>query len=173
MPDKIVAQHTGFVERWREVRADEFAQEVVLVQPLTGGQSIPTRDGAPNAADIRSGQGAAGATILTVPAGRTWIGTATLEVSHAAAMGAAAATVTGSIDISGAGSTPAPGKLVEIALAIPATTATAAIGAADTLSVTIPDVVIVAPSANSVVLTVVAGGATVVRGVVVGALVAQ
>lgn len=137
-----------------------------------GKQPVPVAEAAPPAANLRGGRGAAaGATILTVPAGRTWKGEVHLTGQAANAIGAAAATHTADLVLAGAGATPAPGTLLSVALALPATTATATQGSYGRDSVSMP-MVIVAGSADAVVTIAASAGMTAVRASARGELIA-
>lgn len=134
--------------RLRDMGGGVFAEEVAAVQP-------------PPAADsVLGGAGDQGATILTVPAGRTWRGSLSLAASAQAAIGTAAASTGARLDIAGAGSLPAAGTLLRIPLAVPATTATATMGAGATGSISARDVTIIAGAA-AVTVTVVAEAVSV------------
>jgi hypothetical protein len=88
--------------------------------------ALPVVVPAPAAANILAGQAAvtatqAAATFLTIPQGRTWQGTITMNCSVAnAAAGTALSLAEGVVSISGAGATPAAGPLMQVdALAAP------------------------------------------------------
>lgn len=121
------------------------------------------RQSAPFAADIRGGRGAlAGDVILTVPAGRTWRGTVHLTAQASQAIGAAAAVHTADINLAGVGATPAPGTLLSVAVAVPATTATATEGAAGRDDVSMP-LTIVAAGVDATLTIAASAGVTAVR----------
>lgn len=149
--------------RFREVAPGVFAQEVVLAQPLAGVQKQPTAASTPVpvAADVVGGRGAAaGAVVLTVPAGRTWRGVLELAASAVAAIGAAAANRSARLDLAGVGATPAAGVLLEVPLALPVTAATATMGAGASLASS-TSLVIVAAAVDAVVTL--QGDATTMR----------
>lgn len=158
--------------RMREVAPGVYAAEVVLAQPLAGAQGVPVVQAIPLAADVQGGTGAAGATILNVPAGRTWRGSVAVAVSAVAAIGAAAVTLAGRVNVAGVGAVPAVGALVECPVSLAVTTATATMGASGHNSVVVTDVLVVAPAGNAVTLAVAADAGANVRATARGMLVA-
>jgi hypothetical protein len=104
----------------------------------------------PNPANVLHGETAAIATIITVPAGRTWRGTLVIAGAVAAAAGAAAINAIANIKVNGTGSVPTAGtNLLTLPLSTPVVAAATA-GIAIAASVTLTDVVVVAPPANAV-----------------------
>lgn len=149
------------------------ADDAAWAAKLAGGRPpVPIVQGAPPAANVVGGRGAAvGAEVLRVPAGRTWRGEVHLASSSSAAIGAAAAVHVASLNLAGAGAaaTPAPGVLLELATALPATAATAVMGSSGRADANMP-LVIVAGTADAVVTL--AGTATAMRASARGELIA-
>lgn len=165
MADRVIDFGAGDSRRVRDSGAGIYVPEVYIANP-----SVPVSPPTPAAADVVGGTGAAGATILTVPAGRTWRGVVALAAAASAAIGTAAATVVAAVNVAGAGATPAAGALVQMALALPITLAAATNGAAQANSVSLPDVVVIAPAGNAVTLTVTADAGVEARGTARGVL---
>lgn len=135
--------------------------------------STAVRTAPPVAANVVGDQGAAaGAVILTVPAGRTWSGVVRLSGQATAAVGAAAATVTAELTLAGAGAIPAPGVLVGLALALPVTTATATMGAQAADRTEVPVVIVAAAGAPATLTLNASAGMTAVRASARGVLIA-
>ena len=127
-------------------------------------------DAVPAIANIVSGRATAdAATIITIPAGRTWKGKVTLAASLSAALNTAAVAAVPTVSIAGAGATPAAGAILGRPLHVPLSTATATngsyvAGTADT------DLIVTAPAGNAVTLTLQLGGATAASATAAGVL---
>lgn len=91
-------------------------------------------------------------TLLTIPAGRTWVGSLAISGTNTAAAGA---TAIATIATAGSGVIPAAGALLKVHCSTVGTTA--GLAAANN---NISDVVVVAPAANSVTLTLTNSTAT-------------
>lgn len=139
---------------------------------VTGSPLVTSSAGSavPATANIVSGRATAdAATIITVPAGRTWKGTVSLTASLATAIGAAATAATPTVSIAGAGATPAAGAILGRPLNVAASAATATNGSnvagnADT------ELTVAAPAGNAVTLTLQLGGATAASATATGLL---
>lgn len=118
-----------------------------------GGASL----GAPPAADIldaRSHQVAAGtATVLTVPAGRTWVGTVNITVSAGNEPVTATGSVIATLQTAGAGVTPTAGSYFGTSVVLPGTVAGALSGVTGDNSAA-TTFTVVAPAANAVTLAI-------------------
>lgn len=92
----------------------------------------------------------AATTVITVPAGRTWVGTVLVScgVQNAAAL-ASAGEARGTVSVAGGGATPAAGTLFEIECVVGANAAAGTVGDGDNNSGSLP-FVIAAPAANAV-----------------------
>lgn len=131
---------------------------------------VAVTQGAPSAANVVGGSAAvAGGELLRVPVGRTWRGQVHLACSSSAAIGAAAAVHLARLDLAGIGAKPAPGVLLELPVALAATTATATQGVQGRADATVL-LVIVAGTADAVVTM--NGTATVMRATARGELIA-
>lgn len=161
MADKVVNQ-----QRLRDLGGGVFAPEVTIGMPA--GSSVPVQSATPLPADVLGGTGGGGQTILTVPAGRTWKGSLSLSVSVSAAVGAAGGPQTCGLDLTGAGATPAAGRIVQVTVVLPTTTATATAGAAGDNAAHLSDVVIVAGAGAPAVLAVTGSASGTARGVLIG-----
>lgn len=95
---------------------------------------------------------AAAQTLLTIPAGRTWVGSIALAGTNSAAAGA---TAIATIATAGTNVIPAAGPLLKVHCSTVGTTAGLA-----SQNNAISDVVVVAPAANSVTLTLTNSTAT-------------
>lgn len=168
MADRVVYDlATGTPRRYRDLNGQSWVPEVYLTNP-----SVAVTTSTPTAANIVGGRGAAsGAEILRVPAGRTWRGEVHLTGQAANAIGAAAAVHTADIVLAGAGATPAAGTVLSVALALPATTATATQGTYGRDAVSMP-FVIVAGGADAVLTVSASAGMTAVRASARGELIA-
>lgn len=93
---------------------------------------------------------ASGGTIITVPAGRIWIGTVTISASAIVASGGAAVTASARVSVLGAGANPPAGDYVRLDLVSPASLL-AAIGTGCNSSISAP-LIVAAPVGNSVEL---------------------
>jgi hypothetical protein len=128
------------------------------VDPQGNGASVLMQNGTGSAANILDGLVTAAGTLLTVPAGRTWVGTIQANGTVTTATGGAQAAATVSVATAGAGVIPAAGTYVQLSLVAPASAAsssgTAAAGEVDI------QLQVVAPSANAVTLTVANSGMT-------------
>jgi hypothetical protein len=91
-------------------------------------------------------------TLLTIPAGRTWVGSIALAATNSAASGA---TAIASISTAGTGVTPAAGALLKVHCSTVGTTAGLA-----SQNNEIGPVTVVAPTGNSVTLTLTNSTAT-------------
>lgn len=105
----------------------------------------------PNAASILAGVATTnGGTIITVPAGQTWMGTVTLSASVLVAVGGAAVSASARVSTAGTGVLPAAGDYLRLDLGAPAAgTALAGSSANNGVAGTM---VVTAPSGNSVTL---------------------
>jgi hypothetical protein len=124
--------------------------------------SLPTDVAVPAAADIVAGHQAFTATtpattVITVPAGRTWRGSVSLTcavTNQAAATGTANAL--GVVTTAGVGVTPAAGTYVSCEARAGGNAATGTVGSQGNDSLTVPEMVVVAPAGNAVTLAVAA-----------------
>lgn len=121
------------------------------------GAKAPVTQAAPSSANVLDGYATSNSTagpttLLTVPAGRTWVGTLTLQ---AAISNAAANAVNGNasvgMSIAGVGSTPPNGNVAGVVALCGANAATGTVGSQDSTSVSVP-LTIIAPAGNSVLL---------------------
>ena len=122
------------------------------------GYSLPTDVAVPAAADMLSGHQAfvatvGATTVITVPAGRTWVGAVALacDVALAAAVvttGRAFAQVT----TAGTGVTPAAGTYLSCEARAGANAATGTVGSQESTSLVVPDFYVAAPAGNAVTL---------------------
>lgn len=117
--------------------------------------TLPVSSGAPGAADILVGHQAftasGGTTVITVPAGRTWVGQITIacDVGIAAAS-AVAGQALGLVSTVGAGATPAAGNHLSCEARAGANGATGTVGSSGAATVVVPDFYVVAPAGNAV-----------------------
>jgi hypothetical protein len=118
----------------------------------TSGQSIPA------AANVLDGWLNAAGTLLTIPAGRTWIGTISIAATLVNAAGGAAAGARPTISTAGAGVVPAAGAVLGCDLSV-AVSAAAANGNQDSNFVS-QRLVVVAPGGNAVTLAAAASTST-------------
>jgi hypothetical protein len=92
----------------------------------------------------------AATTVITVPAGRTWVGTVTIQCAAAeVAAGLVAATATGIVSTAGVGVTPAAGTVLRCDALVAANAAGGTISADSASSVSQP-LIVVAPAGNPV-----------------------
>lgn len=93
-------------------------------------------------------------TVVTVPAGDTWVGTVSLSCACVeAAAGAVQASALGVVSVAGAGATPPAGNLFAVQAVAGANAATGLTGTSDSTFGSIP-LVVVAPAANAVTVQV-------------------
>jgi hypothetical protein len=109
-------------------------------------------------ANILDGWTNVAGTLLTIPAGRTWIGVISITASLVNAAGAAAASARPTISTAGAGVIPAAGTILGCDLSV-AISAAAANGNQDSNSVS-QRLVVIAPAGNAVTLTTAASTST-------------
>lgn len=139
---------------------------VLSVQGVASMTPVQTIPGAPSAANILAGQlshtaTTAATTILTVPAGRTWVGTLTISCAvQSPAANATTSSARGAIATAGVGVTPAAGTYLACEAKNGANAATGTVGTQAAQTVFIPFIVI-APGGNSVTIT---GTTTIVGG---------
>ena len=140
---------------------------------------LPTTSGAATAANVLTGfqsftSTTAATTVVTIPAGRTWVGT--VGVSCAVSIAAASSTAGQAravVTVAGTGVTPAAGTILAAEAKVGANAATGTVGGSESRSATSPFTVI-APAGNSVTIQVAstnAGTASVVDCWATGALV--
>ena len=141
---------------------------------VTGTGALVTAPGAPAAslaADILVGRATAdAATIITIPAGRTWQGSITLSGGLSSAAAAAAASATPTVSVAGTGVVPAAGILVGLSLRTGGGVATGTVGTNSQGVVCVPAVTVVAPAGNAVTVTLQTGGATLAAASAIGLL---
>lgn len=126
---------------------------------ISGTNPLPTASGAPTAANVLVGflsfAATTGATtLLTVPAGRTWVGT----IAATCAVGIAAASSTAgqaraAFATAGTGVTPAAGTVAACEAKAGANAATGTVGSNGSARLALP-LTVVAPAGNSVTVTV-------------------
>ena len=126
---------------------------------ISGTNPLPTTAGAPTAANVLVGfqsfaATTAATTLLTVPAGRTWVGTiaATCSVGVAAAS-STAGQARAVFATAGTGVTPAAGTVAACEAKAGANAAAGLTGTSDTAQMVLP-LTVVAPAGNSVTVTV-------------------
>jgi len=148
------------------------------VQGVAGGQGVGVTPAVPTAANILDGQRTdvattAAATLITVPAGRTWIGTVAIScVATEAAAGAAVAFADGVLTTAGAGVTPAAGAVFEVQALAAANAATGTVGSQSAVFGSIR-LVVVAPGGNAVTVqaaSTISGGSSKVAFSAIGEL---
>lgn len=128
----------------------------VRIDP-TGTTSQPVSIAVPVAANILDGNfdstGAASGTLITIPAGRTWIGYITTSVSAFVNANSSTGTnIFGYTTTAGAGATPSPSALIgKVQVLMAANSATGLTGTNETGSITVR-VVAIAPVGNSITL---------------------
>lgn len=98
----------------------------------------------------------AGGTIITIPAGRTWIGNVVVSATAIVASGGAAVHANARVSVVGAGAQPPAGDYLRCDVSAPASIA-AAIGTGAANSVT-GEMIVSAPDSNSVSLVLNATG---------------
>ena len=137
----------------------------VTVQGVSGGEPVPVSGSVaattpvPAAAEVIAGHLAhtattAAATIITVAAGKTWMGTVSICCdSSTAAATATAGQALGIVATAGTGVTPSAGTYLSCEARNGANAATGTVGSQGANSVTIQDFVIIAPVGNAVTLT--------------------
>lgn len=129
----------------------------LAVQGIVGGTALPVTNAVIAAANILDGtqtftSTTAATTIITVPAGRIWIGS--VVVSCAAQNAAANAVVgeaRGTISIAGTGATPAAGTLFEVECLVGANAVAGTVGGG-TANRGIVRAVVIAPAGNAVTI---------------------
>lgn len=127
---------------------------------------------APAAANVVAGRATVdAATIITIPAGRTWKGSVSLSGALGTAPAVAGATATPTVSIAGVGAVPAAGAIVGLALRTGGGVATGTVGTNAEAATTIPEVTVIAPAGNAVTLTLQLGGATAASASAIGVLV--
>lgn len=84
------------------------------------GASVLMQNGTGAAANILDGFSTAAGTLLTIPAGRTWVGTIAINGGVAVAAGGSATTGTVTISTAGSGVTPAAGNYLQLVCVAPA-----------------------------------------------------
>lgn len=128
--------------------------------PVSATSPVPTTSGAATAANVLNGfqtfTATTGATtLLTVPAGRTWVGKVGAGCSTTvAAAGLTAGQARAVIATAGAGVTPAAGTVFAVEANAAVNAATGTVGSSAQASQVMP-LTVVAPGGNSVTLTVV------------------
>jgi hypothetical protein len=90
------------------------------------------------------------ATIITIPAGKTWVGTIVLSASVAVASGGATINASARVSTAGTGVVPAAGDYVRVDLSAPASVA-AGLGTGATQDIQSP-MIVTAPAGNTVTL---------------------
>jgi hypothetical protein len=122
------------------------------------GSKIPYGlSGAPQGADLLNGFVSAAGTLLTIPAGATWVGAITITAITAVASGGATASGTVSVSTAGSGVLPAAGVQYQADTNAPAS-ASGGVGTADRAVVGPAPLIVVAPAANAVTLVVAVSG---------------
>jgi hypothetical protein len=137
-----------------------------------GSSSAPTSTipGAPASANILAGVATANAAmIITIPAGRTWVGTVSLSASVVVASAGAAVTASARVSTAGTGVVPAAGDYLRLDLNAPASAAAAA-GTKDSGQISTP-MTVVAPAGNAVTLVLNVTNTTVQSASANGALI--
>jgi hypothetical protein len=131
----------------------------VTTGAAAGGASL----GAPPAADVLDGQAqrpsAGTTTILTVPAGRTWVGEVGLSLSASNEPVTATGLVTAEIATAGVGVTPPAGQNCAVSVALPSTVTGALSGVSGTAQNVMP-LTVIAPAGNAVTITIVVPAVT-------------
>lgn len=121
--------------------------------------TVATSAAAPVAADVLGAVATVTATggpttLITIPAGRTWVGTVAVNVSAAnAAANATAGRALGYISTAGTNVTPAAGALIAVDARCGANAATGTVGSQSSNSDR-QNVVVIAPAGNDVTLTI-------------------
>ena len=140
--------------------------------------SVTTTPAIPAAANVLDGFNTTNATqaattLITVPAGRTWVGTVTINcTAFANAASAVGATGTGIISTAGAGVTPVAGNYLRCDASVGGNAAGGTVGDGDANNTTSP-MVVAAPAGNSVTIQIastVAGAAGQVSASAIGLL---
>lgn len=134
----------------------------VAVSTVTGAAAGGASLGAPPAADVLDGgsglqSGAGTTTIITVPAGRTWIGTVGVSITGQNPPVTATGTISAGIQTVGAGATPAAGTTYVGADVILDATVAGALQGANGFVTTQGPLTVIAPVGNSVNVSVVVG----------------
>lgn len=135
----------------------DASDKTLRVKGAGSGGSIPVTSGTPAAADILNGYRStttsdAATAFLTIPAGRTWVGTVGLAVSVTTpAASPTAGQALGVISIAGVGATPA-GDVFGVEARSGANAATGTTGDSGNNTGTMP-LTVIAPAGNAVTLT--------------------
>lgn len=146
-----------------EAPDDVRVQALAALAVLASGQnpdgtafSMPVVEGAAQAANILNGElnvtaNTGSTTIVTVPAGRTWVG----SVSFSSSVGVSAASTvsgfaTGTLTTAGVGVTPPAAEIARCTARAGANAATGTVGSQGSNALTIPKVTVIAPAGNSV-----------------------
>lgn len=149
-----------------------------VLTPVSATDPVPTSGGAATAANILTGTfnvlaTTAATTVITVPAGRTWVGTVAISCACAtAAAGTTAGQARAVVTTAGTGVTPA-GTVVACDARNGANAATGTVGSQAANSLSVP-LTVIAPAGNSVTVqaaSTIAGSAASVDVACVGALV--
>lgn len=128
-----------------------------LVQGVAGGTPLPTVVAPTAAANILNGTqiftATTGATtLITVPAGRTWVGSVIVSaVAQNAAANAVLGEARATVSVAGAGAAPAAGTLFELGALAGANVAAGLVGSQGANSGTV-SAIIVAPAGNAVTM---------------------
>ena len=128
----------------------------VAVSSISG--TVATSSATPIAANVLDGvftaSSATSATLITVPAGRTWIGQLTINVTcSVTAAASTAGSATGTISTTGIGVTPAAGIILQCDTKVGANSATGTVGNGSSNAIGPLRAVIIAPAGNSVTLS--------------------
>jgi hypothetical protein len=151
---------------------------VLSVQGVVGGQALPTTSATPTAANILDGYltfaaTTAATTLITIPAGRIWVGTIGASCSCAETAAAVNTAVARAVfTTAGAGVTPAAGTYFVVDARAGQNAATGTAGTSSANYGSIPFVVI-APAGNAVTIQVASsnqGSTSVVDASAIGAL---
>ena len=123
----------------------------------------------PDPSNILSGLATSNAaTIITIPAGRTWMGTVTISASAVVAVAGAAINASARVSTAGSGVIPATGDYIRLDLGAPAS-GTALTGTASNSSISSP-LTVSAPATNSVTLVLNVTNTTVQNASAIGVL---
>lgn len=105
----------------------------------------------PDSSNILAGLATANSgTIITIPAGRTWIGSVTVSASVLVAVAGAAVSASARVSTAGTGVIPAAGDYVRVDIGSP--TSGAALNGTNGVGSTTAPLVVAAPAGNSVTL---------------------
>jgi hypothetical protein len=122
------------------------------------GSKIPYGlNGAPAGADLLNGFVSAAGTLLTIPAGATWVGNIVITAVTNVASGGSSASGTVSVSTAGSGVLPTAGVQYQADTSAPASAASG-VGTEDRAVVGPAPLTVVAPAANAVTLTVASSG---------------